>query len=252
MKHCIVIPFYNEVNRFQPNSFLHFLEKHPEVELCCVDDGSSDNTLESLVKFQKNNPGQIHILPLQKNEGKGNAVRKGILWALDKYYDQFAFMDADLSTPFEESWRLSQQLNPTTYFVFGSRIKKIDNTIERKWYRFLIGRLMATLISKMLCLPVYDTQCGCKWFDRKFAAVAFADPFLSQWLFDVEIFFRLKNYFGEMVFKKAALESPLLYWKDEGDSRIAPSYALKVWKDLFLINRTYKNFTHEVQSKSLL
>ena len=244
-KRCIVIPFFNEANRFNLASFSSFCKQYSNVELCLVDDGSLDQTLDILYLFKKKFPSQVHIIALKKNKGKGEAVFTGVRWGLSsKKFTQIAFMDADLSTSFTECIRLFDLLDNKLNFVFGSRIKKIDNHIERKWYRFFLGRIFATLVSTILRLPVYDTQCGCKVFSYKYASIAFASPFLSQWIFDIEIFFRLKQNLGTYKFKNSTLEAPLIKWIDGGDSRIAPSYAIKVWKDL------YKIFIH-YNTKSL-
>ena len=130
-------------------------------------------------------------------------------------------------------------IDKKTEFVFGSRIKKIDNTIERRWFRFIIGRMIATAISKVLNLAVYDTQCGCKLFSRNTAQLAFKTSFISPWLFDVEIFFRLKNYYGIRAFKTKSAEIPLKNWRDQGESKIQWTYGFKMWFDLLKIKRAY-------------
>jgi dolichyl-phosphate beta-glucosyltransferase len=240
VKRCIVIPFYNEENRFNLVSFTSFCNQYKDVKLCLVDDGSSDQTLDILSAFKKGFPTQVHLISQEKNKGKGEAVFTGVQWALSTpQYRQIAFMDADLSTPFEECIRLFDLLDDKRHFVFGSRIKKIDNQIERKWYRFFMGRIFATLVSTLLKLPIYDTQCGCKVFTSQYASIAFASPFLSRWIFDIEIFFRLKQHFGTAHFIHSTEEVPLLKWIDGGDTRIAPSYAFTVWKDLFTIYTFY-------------
>ena len=155
-------------------------------------------------------------------------------------YDTLAFLDADLSTYPEECFYLAEKIRPPIQFVFGSRIKKIDNSIERKLFRFLIGRIIATAISKVLKIAVYDTQCGCKIFNRKTAKLAFGKPFISDWLFDVEIFFRLKNHFGSENLIAFSKETPLKSWKDMGGSKIRLSYGFWVWFDLIKIYRFYK------------
>ena len=53
----------------------------------------------------------------------------------------------------------------------------------------MAGRVIATIISEILQIKVYDTQCGCKVFSRDLASEVFIDEFISRWLFDVEIFF---------------------------------------------------------------
>lgn len=240
MNLIIIVPCYNESKRLEPSAFEGFMKIHPELSYLFVNDGSKDQTLSILKKMENHFPNQVKILNLEKNLGKANAVRVGMRAALDeKKYDRMAFLDADLSTPLEDCYGLSKKIDAKTQFVFASRLKKLDNHIQRKWYRFFIGRIIATLISKMLRLPVYDTQCGCKIFSSKIVLTAFEKPFISRWLFDVEIFFRLKKFFGAQLLK-ISKEVPLNTWIDLGDSRIEPIYGLLVWKDLLKIYRHYK------------
>jgi glycosyltransferase involved in cell wall biosynthesis len=241
MNLCIVVPCYNEAKRISLKDYRIFLSHLTQVNLYFVNDGSLDATAEVLGSLKNEYPKQVQIINLKHNSGKGNAVREGMQAALiHKSYDAFAFLDADLSTSLEECTLLARKINTSIQFVFGSRIKKIDNSIERKYFRFIIGRIIATAISRALNLAVYDTQCGCKIFSRKNAEIAFDKPFISTWLFDVEIFFRLKKHFGTSDFRTMSTEIPLQHWKDQGGSKIQWTYGFKMWMDLFKIKRTYQ------------
>ena len=79
-----------------------------------------------------------------------------------------------------------------------------------------------------------------KIFNSELIPVAFNDHFLSKWLFDVEIFFRLKKHFGTSAFRTMSTEIPLQHWKDQGGSKIQWTYGFKMWMDLFKIKRTYQ------------
>lgn len=238
---CIIVPCYNEANRFPQEQFNRFLSKHPSVQLVFVDDGSSDNTLDLLKNLSTSFPQQVGIRSLEENKGKASAVREGMQLGLKSTQcNRFAYLDADLSTSLEECALLAEKIDAKTGFVFGSRILKTDNHIERKWYRFIIGRVIATVISKMLEISVYDTQCGCKIFDRKLVPIAFESSFSSRWLFDVEIFYRLINELGKKEMIEQAKEVPLNQWLDTEDSRVKFSYIFKLWLDLAVIYRRYR------------
>ena len=241
MKLCIIVPCFNEANRLPIADYQTFLEDFPEVGVHFVNDGSTDTTLSVLDAFQTKYPTQVQVLDCKVNSGKGNAIQKAMQHALkNNSFDTFAFLDADLSTEPAECVLLATKINSKTQFVFGSRIKKIDNTIERKWFRFLVGRIIATAISGILNLSVYDTQCGCKIFTKQSAKIAFQEPFLSPWLFDVEVFFRLKKHFGTSGFKSFSLEVPLAKWKDQGDSKIKWTYGFVLWLELYTIYKKYR------------
>ena len=238
----IIIPCYNEANRFPTERYLQFLKQQPEVRLIFVDDGSSDTTEQVLSAIVAAFPKQTNLIVLEKNQGKAGAVQKGMLWAVTKTTsDRFAYLDADLSTSLEECLRLSEGIDENCRFIFGSRILKTDNQIERKWYRFLIGRVVATAISTLLGISVYDTQCGCKILHRDLVELAFKDAFSSRWLFDVEIFFRLIRAFGKEEMVAFSKEVPLDQWIDTEDSRVKFSYMFRLWVDLATIYFRYRS-----------
>ena len=139
------------------------------------------------------------MIGLRRNCGKAEAVRQGILHVTRS--NRFAFVgywDADLSTPLEDLECLTSVLNgsPTCLMAMGSRVKRPGSFIDRHLWRPITGRIFATSASAISRLPVYDSQCGAKLFRRGAAAVVFRDPFVTQWLFDVEILVRLRNRLG--------------------------------------------------------
>ena len=238
---ALIIPCYNEASRFPVNRFVSFLKKKNAASIYFVNDGSSDNTDSVLEDLRIKFPKHVRVINREKNEGKAAAVRLGMNNALrNNKFDSFAFLDADLSTSIEECILLSEKITKKISFVFGSRIKKLDNKIQRKAHRFIIGRVIATFISKMLRLPIYDSQCGCKIFSREWATLIFSEVFLTRWLFDVEIFYRLINHFGRTKIQTKILEVPLSAWIDSENSKVSLFYGIKVWFDLLKIYRYYK------------
>ena len=238
---ALIIPCYNEASRFPVNRFVSFLKKKNAASIYFVNDGSSDNTDSVLEDLRIKFPKHVRVINREKNEGKAAAVRLGMNNALrNNKFDSFAFLDADLSTSIEECILLSEKITKKISFVFGSRIKKLDNKIQRKAHRFIIGRVIATFISKMLRLPIYDSQCGCKIFSREWTTLVFNQVFLTRWLFDVEIFYRLINHFGRTKIQTKILEVPLSAWIDSENSKVSLFYGIKVWFDLLKIYRYYK------------
>lgn len=237
---AIVIPCYNEALRLPLNTYQSFLDRKRPITLLFVNDGSTDNTLSLLHDLRTSHPESVLCLDLGNNHGKAEAVRKGIQHLITDNYQKYAYLDADLSTSLEECISLAQQVNSNLPFVFGSRILKIDNNIQRKWYRFLIGRIVATVISKMLGIKVYDTQCGCKIFEKETAKVLFETEFISKWMFDVEIFFRMIKKVGKANMKVCVKEMPLQQWIDTDDSRVSLSYGFVLWLDLLKIYFRYR------------
>lgn len=237
----IVVPCYNEQDRLPINQFKVFTESNPKTLICFVNDGSKDNTEQVLSELEKEHPNTITQLYLKENQGKAGAVRQGFLHCTNTYqFKKIAYLDADLATSLEECVRVSNFIKDDVVFSFGSRISKIDNNIDRKFYRFFIGRFIATLISKQLKAKVYDTQCGCKIFHQKIVSEIFKDIFISKWLFDVEIFHRIIAIYTKENLQNIAREIPLKAWIDTDDSRVEFTYFFKLWFDLLAIGKKYK------------
>ncbi|MBK7036097.1 MAG: glycosyltransferase [Bacteroidetes bacterium] len=250
IKTCFIVPCYNEEIRLPVDDFETFLNVHPDTLICFVDDGSTDNTKNVLLQICEHYPDNSIYLEIKKNVGKAEAVRQGVLLCNSKYEHEFvAYLDADLSTTPEECLEMQNLFLQKIQFCFASRILRIGSVIQRKRYRFLIGRVIATFISTILHLKVYDTQCGCKMFTKKLSEAVFREKFYSRWLFDVEIFFRIIELFGREHVQDIMLEVPLRHWEDKGNSKISPWYFFVLWKDLFYIRQYYKKRQNSGQFK---
>ena len=88
----------------------------------------------------------------------------------------------------------------------------------------------------ILNMGVYDTQCGAKIINKKFIKEIFNQPFYTKWLFDVEIFFRIREFNKE----KKIIEIPLNTWSDIADSKITMMDFVKTPYNLFKIILKYK------------
>lgn len=245
----VVIPCYNEEKGISNTEYSNFLNNNPEVLICFVNDGSKDNTLAVLTVLKEKHPTQIQILSLEKNAGKAEAVRAGINHCnLHFQHRYIGYLDADLATTLEEFIELRNYLQGEIVFSFGSRIRKIGSIIERENSRFLIGRVVATFISNILDIKVYDTQCGSKLFTREISEKVFEKEFISRWLFDVEIFYRMIHLFGKEKAIKKMIEVPLKLWVEKGDSKVKFTYGFKLWFDLFEIQRKYKKIAKNLSN----
>jgi dolichyl-phosphate beta-glucosyltransferase len=123
--------------------------------------------------------------------------------------------------------------------AFGSRVKRIGARVERNAARHYPSRVLATLIGMSLKLPVYDTQCGAKLMKAGIIPEIFNAPFISKWLFDVEIFARIIRIFGLNSSLHIMIEVPLRQWIDTPGSKIRPTYLLNAPLELFKIHKTY-------------
>ena len=106
---CIVIPCYNESKNFLFQEYCNYLEKNSDTLLCFVNDGSTDDSQSILHDLNKIFPNQVEIISNINNQGKAEAVRKGILHCNDKFDFQYiAYLDADLAVSLEECSSLTQ------------------------------------------------------------------------------------------------------------------------------------------------
>ncbi|HWR93882.1 MAG TPA: glycosyltransferase [Flavobacterium sp.] len=236
----IVIPCYNEEKGIVVQDFLNFIQYNKDVLICFVDDGSKDYTIKILEGIKTKFPNQVHIHSCEVNVGKAEAVRTGINYCIANFqFDSIGYLDADLATTLEEFCEIKDYIKNEITFCFGSRILKLGSTIKRDYSRFLIGRIIATFISNQLQLGVYDTQCGCKVFTKQTAELLFDKKFISRWLFDVELFHRMKKIYGKENALKKMYEVPLKSWIEKGDSKVKFTYFFKLWLDLYYIGREY-------------
>ena len=236
----VVVPCFNEEDRLDEDAFLA-LGRNPVVSLLFVDDGSRDGTPDVLSRLSKAG-ARTSVLTLECNAGKAEAVRRGVLRALEGGPQAVAYYDADLATPPDQLVRLIGILasRPELVGVLGSRVARLGGAIDRRALRHYLGRAYATLASLALGITVYDTQCGAKVFRVTDAlAAAVAHPFRSTWAFDVELLHRLLagGPDTEPVTADALLEAPLERWHDVGGSKLRLGAALRALADLVVISR---------------
>lgn len=232
MKVVLVVPCYNEAQRLQVKDFISTDEK----VFLFVNDGSSDKTYDLLKTME--GPSH-HILNLKKNSGKAEAVRLGMLAALDRFPDVtwIGFWDADLATPLNQvEFMLSfLKINESHYrAVFGSRVMRLGALIHRSFLRHVIGRLFVTYSSFVLGSHAYDSQCGAKLFRADIVKDLFSKPFISKWFFDMEIIQRLSER------NLSVLECPIQNWQDVSGSKIHPiTDGFKAFFEVIKIRKMY-------------
>jgi dolichyl-phosphate beta-glucosyltransferase len=189
----LVVPCCNEASRLQAPLFLDFVVRHPFVRLLFVDDGSVDGTMAVLERMALEASAGIRAMRLSMNQGKAEAVRRGLLEAMIERPALVGFWDADLSTPLtalDDFLSVAAKL-PAVDLFLGSRVLLMGRDIRRKASRHYLGRVFATAASLALDLPVYDTQCGAKVFRANDALRrVLGEPFRSRWVFDVELLAR--------------------------------------------------------------
>lgn len=236
MRHCIIIPCYNEEERLNLNALGSYLRAAQDYQIVLVNDGSIDDTEMVCNKLLANYPHQVQVISLEKNSGKAAAVRFGMQTALSQSKPlSIGFLDADLSTPLHEYQSLVASLDfQKNTFAMATRIlnqKKINYSKGR-----IFGRIMVNLFTKRLFqLDYKDTQCGAKVFSADTAKKLFKEPFTNKWLFDIELILRYHAKFpGQKI-----TEYELQTWSQADGSKMKLSDKIMMPWGMLNIYRKY-------------
>ena len=248
----LVVPCYNEAVRLDRSAFLAALDATPSLRFLFVDDGSRDTTPSVLESMRAAAPDRIDVLRLPVNQGKAEAVRQGLLQVCnraDVRRDAITgFWDADLSAPLDELEGLLAiyAREPAVEWVWGIRLRALGRSVTRGALRHYLGRGFATISSLLLDIGAYDTQCGAKLFrNSPLLRTVIGQPFLSRWLFDVEMLSRaevLQRVNGADTVDAIVYEHPLRVWTHKGGSKVAPADFLRAAAELLFIRNARQSF----------
>jgi len=237
----IVIPCFNEAERLPARRLIEFAAQQPQISFMLVNDGSADQTGEILDGLARRYPTRFRALHLEQNSGKAEAVRQGLLAAADGGDDYLGYWDADMATPLDQIPRFADVLDrrAAAQLVMGVRLPLLGCRIERQASRCVLGRAFAAAAGLALGQAVRDTQCGAKLF-RSGTALdqVLRDPFLSRWIFDVEILARLRLVLGDC--RQAVYELPIEEWRDVGGSKVRPRDFVRAARELVQIAWRYR------------
>ncbi len=235
----IVIPCFNEEKRLDLDAFSVFTHQHPQVHLVFVDDGSTDSTNQKLHAFCKKHV-RCQLVDSTKNAGKASAVHLGMHWAFKKKPSKYySFLDADLSISLEQHYALCNNLEKNDLSLCYHTKRKGKQSIRNSIFRNLISKALFMLNSKLLKLNIADTQCGSKVFSSDLAQFIFKEPFLSSWLFDIEIFLKIKAHFGLSFLNTQTRGVFLQKIKDHHNTKLHLSSMFKLGKDYLSIYYHY-------------
>lgn len=220
----IIVPAYKQEKAIVRNIHILYdvLSKLTyKFELIVVVDGYLDDTLNNAKKINKDN---VKIFGYEKNQGKGYAVKYGMLKARG---DVIGFIDAGMDVqPAGISILLDAMVWRDADIIIGSKLHPESKRVNYPFSRKILSWGYMILTHTLFGFNIKDTQVGLKLFRRKVVEKIFPRLLVKTFAFDVEIL-ALANAFG---FKKI-YEGPVELKFNGGSSITSGSF----WKIIFLM-----------------
>ena len=215
----VILPCYKaaELARRSVMRLTHALAgRVPSYEIIVVDDGIGD--CEPLLRDLPTGPGgQVHVITLPRNRGKGGAVAAGMKSASGRVR---IFTDIDIpygTTPI----MLVESLVRTRGFhmVIGDRtFPQSRYETELSFGRRLASGVFSTITATLVTGGFFDTQCGLKGFRGDIAEALFGLQTIERFAFDVELIYLALTYGIEIKRIPVMLErnttSSVRLWRD--------------------------------------
>jgi glycosyltransferase involved in cell wall biosynthesis len=211
----------------------------PQTSWIFVNDGSTDDTQRVIHEFATQPNAQA--LELTKNSGKAEAVRQGLLHALNARTNTdptnwVGFIDADTSFSPEEIPRflqLAESLSSNKSqieAIWAARVALLGRDIHRTAFRHYVGRVLATAMNATVSQLPYDSQAGFKLFKNSpILTRSLSKPFKTRWLFDIELLQRWQAITGKPML---IWEEPLNYWHHTEGSHVSAADSIQILKEI--------------------
>lgn len=163
----IVIPVFNEEN-YLKDLFIdietYFSEKN--IEVIVVNDGSNDSSRKILEELKKNKYSfNFHLINLDKNSGKGYAVKEG---AKISKGDYILLQDADLELDLKDSKEIYDIIlkDKSIKCIFGSRYLSGKLKKHNYFINEFTGKFNTLIFNLLFGQSLSDVHCGLKIFHR--------------------------------------------------------------------------------------
>ena len=212
----LIIPMYREAPRIARTvgTLAASALNDPPTEIILVDDDSDDGTVAVARSALAATTLTASIVSLERNLGKGGAVRAGVLASRGRVV---AFSDADLSAGVTDIVRCFAAVESGRVDVVCAS-RAVAGTVipvRQPRLRELSGKLF-NLVLRLLGLTRFrDTQCGLKAFTREAALCLFERLSVTGFAFDVEVLL-LAERFG------LRIEEMPVEWRHVEESRVRP------------------------------
>ncbi len=221
-KLSIIVPVFNEANQILRNLdlLLDEVERYfHDFEVIVVSDGSTDGTNAKLLSLKH---PDVRPIIVDKNTGKGNAVRAGVAQATGDY---ILFIDGGMEIHPKEI-RIFMGLM-TLYqcdAVVGSK-RHPQSKVSYPWYRRFLSWNFQILVRLLFKIDVTDTQVGIKLFRREVIDAILPDLVVDRYGFDLEMLSLARIYGFDQI-----LEAPIRLDYFQPKPRFIASEVLHVFK----------------------
>ena len=163
MKLSIIIPCYNEEKTLEKIIERVLKFKDLEKEIIIVDDCSTDNS-KIIIKNLADLHSEIKGIFLEKNSGKGSALKKGFELVSG---DIVLIQDADLEyDPKDYSALIKPFKNTDADVVYGSRFMGGEYVRLNFFWHYVANKLLTFLTNVVTNLNMSDMETGYKLFKR--------------------------------------------------------------------------------------
>jgi len=191
----VVLPCYNAQKHISETLTIledFFPRNFKAYELICVNDGSSDKTVEEIEKYIKlHSDTRARLVSYEKNMGKGYAVQQGILASEGEY---IVFVDADLPVTTSCFSKMINILKSSADVVLADRREGKDAYENAGLIRRFVSFCGYILCRIVLGIKIRDTQAGFKGFRREAALLMAGKQTMKRFSFDIEyIYISLLN-----------------------------------------------------------
>jgi dolichyl-phosphate beta-glucosyltransferase len=198
----------------------------PASEVVLVDDGSADRTGELL---DRRAADWLRCLRLSRNQGKGAAVRAGMLAARGRFR---IFTDADLPYDLDGLPNMLAALDRGADLVIGARDLESSRFFVPRSRARRIASFLFTALVRRLVGGVADTQCGLKGFRAPAAERLFGWARIDGFAFDVELLYLAHKL--ELAIERI----PVLQVRNE-PSTISPARSARMLWDVLVVPVRY-------------